>query len=103
MHSRPRRVIGHVEKISGDRLASRRMPASGQVAPGFEAVARLFHRLVGRRNGGGALAVSRGGEPCVDLGSGFADRRESRTWTPDTLSISFPTTKGVASTVIHRL
>src|SRR3954447_11753687 len=103
MHTPATGVIGHVEKISGDRLASRRMPASGQVAPGFEPVARLFQKLVGRRTGGGALAVKHGGERLVDLWTGSADRYGHRPWTPETLSISFSTTKGVASTVIHRL
>jgi CubicO group peptidase (beta-lactamase class C family) len=79
------------------------MPAQGQVAPGFEPVARLFQRLVGRRSGGGALAVKHRGEWLVDLWTGYADRYRHRPWTPDTLSISFSTTKGVASTVLHRL
>ena len=43
------------------------------------------------------------GETMVDLCTGAADRRGMRPWTPDTLAISFSTTKGVASTVIHRL
>src|SRR4051794_11656798 len=72
-------------------------------APGFEPVARAFRRLVGRNRGGGALAVRLHGETVVDLWTGYADRHETRPWTPDTLAISFSTTKGVASTVIHRL
>lgn len=43
------------------------------------------------------------GETVVDLCTGFADRAGSRPWTPETLSISFSTTKGVASTILHRL
>jgi CubicO group peptidase (beta-lactamase class C family) len=43
------------------------------------------------------------GETVVDLWTGFADRAGVRPWTPDTLAIGFSTTKGVASTVIHRL
>jgi CubicO group peptidase (beta-lactamase class C family) len=103
MHRRVRLVYVRVEKISADRLASRRMPASGHVAPGFEPVARLFQRLVGRREGGGALAVKHDGEWLVDLWTGVADRAGSRPWTPDTLAISFSTTKGIASTIMHRL
>jgi CubicO group peptidase (beta-lactamase class C family) len=79
------------------------MPAKGQIAPGFEPVARTFQRLVGRRSGGGAIAVKLDGETLVDLWTGYADHAGIRPWTPETLAISFSTTKGVASTVIHRL
>ena len=43
------------------------------------------------------------GETVVDLCAGTSDRLGARPWTPDTLAISFSTTKGIASTVIHRL
>jgi CubicO group peptidase (beta-lactamase class C family) len=72
-------------------------------APGFEPVRSAFARIVGRGPGGGALAVKLRGQTVVDLWSGPADRRGARAWTPDTLAISFSTTKGVASTIIHRL
>jgi CubicO group peptidase (beta-lactamase class C family) len=39
----------------------------------------------------------------LDLCTGWADRAHTRPWTPETLALSFSTTKGVASTVIHRL
>jgi CubicO group peptidase (beta-lactamase class C family) len=74
------------------------------VADAFEPVADAFGRLVGGRTaGGGALVVRRRGETVVDLAVGWADRRRTRRWTSDTLAISFSTTKGVASTVVHRL
>jgi CubicO group peptidase (beta-lactamase class C family) len=76
---------------------------AGHVAPGFEPVARAFGRIVGRREGGGALTVRMRGETVVDLVTGYADGAGTRPWTPDTLAISFSTTKGVASTVVHRL
>jgi CubicO group peptidase (beta-lactamase class C family) len=79
------------------------VPAAGDIAPGFEPVARAFSRLVGRRSGGGALTVKQYGETLVDIYAGYADRARTRPWRPDTLAISFSTTKGVASTVIHRL
>jgi len=53
--------------------------------------------------GGGALAVRLHGRPVVDIWAGFADRRLSQPWERDTVTICFSTTKGVASTVIHRL
>jgi CubicO group peptidase (beta-lactamase class C family) len=75
----------------------------GQTAAGFEPVVRTFERLVGRREGGGALSVKLRGETVIDLWAGYADRGRTRPWTPETLAISFSTTKGVASTIIHRL
>ena len=79
------------------------MASSGQIAPGFEPVRRAFERIVGRGTGGGALSVRVEGETLVDLCTGFADRAGMRPWTPDTIAISFSTTKGVASTIVHRL
>src|SRR4051794_4343307 len=79
------------------------MGVSGHTAPGFEPVRQAFWRLVGRRSGGGALTVRLRGETVVDLMAGYADPAHTRPWTPETLAISFSTTKGVASTVIHRL
>ena len=69
----------------------------------FAPVAGVFERLVGRGAGGGALVVRMGDETVVDLCTGTADRMGRRPWTRDTLAISFSTTKGIASTVIHRL
>jgi CubicO group peptidase (beta-lactamase class C family) len=79
------------------------MPVSGHTAPGFEPVREAFARIVGRRSGGGALTVHVRGQTVVDLMTGYADRAHTRAWTPETVAISFSTTKGVASTVIHRL
>jgi CubicO group peptidase (beta-lactamase class C family) len=79
------------------------LPPTGHVASGFEPVARIFQRIVGRRPGGGALTVRLRGETVVDLCTGHADRARTRPWTPDTLAISFSTTKGIASTIVHRL
>ena len=73
------------------------------IEAGYEPVARAFARIVGRSRGGGALTVRVRGETVVDLCTGVADRAGNRPWTPGTLAISFSTTKGVASTVIHRL
>jgi CubicO group peptidase (beta-lactamase class C family) len=70
----------------------------------FTPVADAFGKLVGgRAPGGGALVVKLRGETVADLAVGYADRARTRRWTPDTLSVSFSTTKGVASTVVHRL
>lgn len=55
------------------------------------------------RFGGGALSVYLDGEPVVDVWTGTSDRRGRRHWTADTAPMVFSATKGVASTVIHRL
>jgi CubicO group peptidase (beta-lactamase class C family) len=75
----------------------------GHAAPAFQRVATSFAKLVARGSGGGALVVRLRGETVLDLCAGWADRAKTRAWEPDTLGLSFSTTKGVASTVIHRL
>ena len=57
----------------------------------------------GRRFGGGALAVYLDGEPVVDVWTGWSDRRGRVPWSADTAPMVFSATKGMASTVIHRL
>ena len=56
-----------------------------------------------RRFGGGALAVYLDGQPVVDVWTGWSDRRGRLPWTADTAPMVFSATKGMASTVIHRL
>ncbi len=74
-----------------------------RVSEPFGPVATAFSRLVGRGHGGGALVVRMRGQTVVDLCTGTSDRHGRRPWTPDTLAISFSTTKGIASTLVHRL
>ena len=70
----------------------------------FAPVTAAFERLIGGDGpGGGALLVRLRGETVVNLSTGAADRARTRPWTPDTLALSFSTTKGAASTVVHRL
>jgi CubicO group peptidase (beta-lactamase class C family) len=57
----------------------------------------------GRRFGGGALAIYLHGEPVVDVWTGYADRRGTKYWTADTGAMVWSVSKGLASTVIHRL
>jgi CubicO group peptidase (beta-lactamase class C family) len=72
-------------------------------APEFAPVRQAFGRFVERGKGGGALTVRVRGETVVDLWGGTATRKGDTPWTRDTLGLSFSTTKGIASTVIHRL
>jgi CubicO group peptidase (beta-lactamase class C family) len=72
------------------------------LAGAFRPVATAFERLVGRGSGGGALVVRLRGQTVVNLATGTM-ARDGRLWTPATLAISFSTTKGAASTVVHQL
>ena len=77
---------------------------SGAADPHFANVVKLFTRLFpGRRFGGGALSVYIEGRPVVDVWTGWSDRAGSQRWTADTGAMVFSATKGIASTVIHRL
>jgi len=49
------------------------------------------------------LSVYLDGEPVVDVWTGWGDRRGRHHWQADTAPMVFSATKGVASTVIHRL
>jgi CubicO group peptidase (beta-lactamase class C family) len=75
----------------------------GHAEHGFRRVVESFAKLVTRGGGGGALVVRQHGATVLDLCTGWADRAHTRPWTPETLALSFSTTKGIASTVIHRL
>ncbi|HKP44824.1 serine hydrolase domain-containing protein [Mycobacterium sp.] len=76
----------------------------GAADSNFACTVQAFDRLFpGRRFGGGALAVYLHGEPVVDVWTGYADRRGKQYWTADTGAMVWSVTKGMASTVIHRL
>jgi CubicO group peptidase (beta-lactamase class C family) len=76
----------------------------GAADPNFSCVVRGFSSTFpGRRFGGGALAVYLDGQPVVDVWTGWSDRAGRQPWTADTAPMVFSATKGMASTVIHRL
>ncbi len=77
---------------------------SGAADPRFACVVRAFASMFpGRRFGGGALAVYLDGQPVVDVWKGWSDRGGRVPWSADTAPMVFSATKGMASTVIHRL
>nr|MBM4733658.1 serine hydrolase [Prescottella equi] len=79
-----------------------RPPTTMLVDPRFEALATQFFHLFHRtRDGGGALAVYLHGRPVLDVWAGWAS--PIRKWDSETVTLSFSTGKGVASTVLHRL
>jgi CubicO group peptidase (beta-lactamase class C family) len=75
----------------------------GFVHPDFQEVATTLERQVpGRDRGGAAVCVYHHGECVVDLWAGTRDGA-GRPWKRDTLSLSYSTTKGVISTLLHVL
>ena len=73
----------------------------GYVHPDFWAVAQIFTRQIPRsRPGGAAVCVYHRGEIVVDIWAGSRDA-EGRPWQSDTLALSYSTTKGVTSTLLH--
>lgn len=76
----------------------------GAADPNFSCAVRSFAAMFPhRRFGGGALSIYLDGTPVVDVWTGWADRKGTRPWTADTGAMVFSATKGMASTVIHRL
>jgi CubicO group peptidase (beta-lactamase class C family) len=75
----------------------------GYIHPDFWSVARLFKSLIPSPGpGGAALCIYHRGRKVVDLWGGTVDATGAR-WNADTASISYSTTKGVASTLLHML
>ena len=73
----------------------------GSIHPDFADVARVLRRILPKRGpGGGSVCVYHRGEKVVDIWGGTRDA-VGTPWEEDTLSISFSTTKGVASTLLH--
>ncbi|SEH81067.1 CubicO group peptidase, beta-lactamase class C family [Mycolicibacterium rutilum] len=89
---------------TGERSAALPRGIQGAADPNFACTLRGFAQLFpGRRYGGGALSIYLHGEPVVDVWTGYSDRRGTQHWTADTGAMVFSVTKGMASTVIHRL
>lgn len=75
----------------------------GYVHPDFGRVADVLTRQIPRnRPGGAALTVYHKGQCVVDIWGGTRNR-DGDPWQADTLALSFSTTKGVASTLLHVL
>src|SRR5262245_19994467 len=79
-----------------------RPPIDGFVHPDFIPVAQTLRSIIGRYPGGAAVCVYQRGACVVDVWGGYRDQFGSP-WLHDTMSPSFSTTKGVASTVLHVL
>ena len=90
--------------ISGGNGSTLPNGVKGAADPGFACAVSGFAKLFPHpRFGGGALAVYLDGQPVVDVWAGWSDRRGRVPWSADTAPMIFSATKGVSSTVIHRL
>jgi CubicO group peptidase (beta-lactamase class C family) len=91
-------------EVVGNRRSVLPRGVHGATDPHFACAVRSFASMFpSRRFGGGALAVYLDGEPVVDVWTGWSDRRGREPWTADTGTMVFSATKGMSSTVIHRL
>lgn len=97
-------ITAVTQVTAGQRGAALPDGVQGAADPNFACAVRSFAAMFPhRRFGGGALAVYLNGEPVVDVWTGWSDRRGRVRWSADTGAMVFSATKGVASTVIHRL
>ena len=79
------------------------MMLSGHVHPDFETMARSLRRLLPREGyGGAALCIYHRGECVMDMWGGTRDI-QGRPWEQDTVALSWSTTKGILSTLLHIL
>jgi CubicO group peptidase (beta-lactamase class C family) len=91
-------------EVVGNRRSVLPPGVHGATDPHFACAVRSFAAMFpGRRFGGGALAVYLDGEPVVDVWTGWSDRGGQAPWLADTAPMVFSATKGMASTVVHRL
>src|SRR5262245_17696878 len=75
----------------------------GSLHPDFAPIGVSLARILPRGGpGGAAVCVYHRGEMVADIWGGTRDA-SGRPWQADTLSLSFSTTKGVASTLLHVL
>lgn len=74
--------------------------ADARFARAVQVFAWLFARSSAR---GGALSVYQHGLPVVDIWAGTSDANGTDPWTENTGALVYSATKGIASTVVHRL
>lgn len=76
----------------------------GEAAPAFQSVRDLLEEQFadGQHIGAGVCVYHRGSK-VVDLWGGLADEDAKKPWQPDTMALSFSTTKGLTATCLHIL
>ena len=78
------------------------MAIHGTASAPFWPVVRTFERQLAASGGGAAVCVYHEGHKVVDVWGGVRDD-EDRPWRRDTMAMSFSTSKGITSTLIHIL
>ena len=87
--------------MSVSEQAGQQRVFKGHVHGDFSEVAQALSRILPRQGQGGAsICVYHRGECVVDVWAGTRDRAGSL-WEPDTLALSWSTTKGVLATLLH--
>lgn len=89
-----------VDTDDAARSSRSEIPMQGSVSPEFLAVAETLRAQLSRTPGGAAVCVYHRGRCVVDLWGGTRNAAGDA-WERDTMSPSFSTTKGVASTLVH--
>ncbi len=89
-----------VRSFLGSAHSAKPAELDGSLHPDFQPVASALREQIARDPGGAAVSVYHRGRCVVDLWGGSRDH-EGRPWQQDTMSPSFSTTKGIASTLIH--
>jgi CubicO group peptidase (beta-lactamase class C family) len=78
------------------------MTIHGTAEAQYWPVVQAFERQLESTGGGAAVCVYREGQKVVDIWGGVRDEEE-RPWERDTMAMSFSTSKGITSTLIHIL
>jgi CubicO group peptidase (beta-lactamase class C family) len=78
------------------------MMIHGTADAAYWAVAKAFEEQIEKSGGGAAVSVYFEGKKVVDLWGGVRDQ-VGRPWREDTMSMSFSTSKGITSTLLHIL
>ncbi|HIF91756.1 MAG TPA: class A beta-lactamase-related serine hydrolase [Myxococcales bacterium] len=90
--------IAAVRRCTGEAS----MTIHGVAEAPFWPVVRAFERQLDSTGGGAAVCVYHEGRKVVDLWGGVRDEEE-RPWREDTMAMSFSTSKGITSTLLHIL
>lgn len=73
---------------------------NGFANPALKSVVQCFQNQLTKAGGGAALCVYHHGEPLIDIWSGTRNVAQDP-WLKDTCAVSFSTSKGVLSTLLH--
>jgi CubicO group peptidase (beta-lactamase class C family) len=79
-----------------------RNPVDGYLHPDFSLIGEVLRGQLAGGSGGASLCVYHRGKKVVDVWGGARDEWGTP-WGEDTMSPSFSTSKGVASTTLHAL